>query len=312
MAILGDVSHDLGEFLRSRRARVRPEDVGLPGGGRRRVAGLRREELALLAGVSVDYYVRLEQGRTPAVSDAVLDAVARVLRLDETERTHLRNLVRPARRRRPAAAQRVRPGLTRLLEMAGDVPAFVMGRRSEILAWNPLADAVYDFSGMPPAERNSARHTFLRPEARLFYRDWPSVAADMVAFLRLDAGRYPDDAELAGLIGELSMKDDTFRTLWAEHTVLEKTYGAKLINHPVVGELDLAYESLRPSGDPDLTLAMYTAPAGSPTEERLRLLASWAASPDHDQADHDHTGHDQQDDDQPANRTSPRGPSSPR
>ncbi|MFC7623976.1 helix-turn-helix transcriptional regulator [Microlunatus sp. GCM10028923] len=290
------MSHDLGEFLRSRRARVRPEDVGLPGGGRRRVAGLRREELALLAGVSVDYYVRLEQGRTPAVSDAVLDAVARVLRLDETERSHLRNLVRPARRRRPAA-QRVRPGLSRLLEMAGDVPAFVMGRRSEVLAWNPLADAVYGFSGMPPAERNSARHTFLRPEARLFYRDWPSVAADMVAFLRLDAGRYPDDAELAALVGELSMKDDTFRTLWAEHTVLEKTYGAKLINHPLVGELDLAYESLRPSGDPDLTLALYTAAAGSPTEERLRLLASWAASPDHDQ---------------PASRTSADGSPSPR
>ncbi|GAB3767651.1 helix-turn-helix transcriptional regulator [Microlunatus parietis] len=290
------MSHDLGEFLRSRRARVRPEDVGLPAGGRRRVAGLRREELALLAGVSVDYYVRLEQGRTPAVSDAVLDAVARVLRLDETERSHLRNLVRPARRRRPAS-QRVRPGLSRLLEMAGDLPAFVMGRRSDILAWNPLADAVYDFSSMQPAERNSARHTFLRPEARLFYRDWPAVAADMVAFLRLDAGRYPDDAELAALIGELSMKDDTFRTLWAEHTVLEKTYGAKLINHPVVGELDLAYESLRPSGDPDLTLAMYTAAAGSPTEERLRLLASWAASPDHDQHDHDQ----QPDHDQPAN-----------
>ncbi len=270
------MTNDLGEFLRTRRARVRPDDVGLPGGGRRRVPGLRREELALLAGVSVDYYVRLEQGRAPAASDAILDAVARVLRLDDTERAHLRNLVRPVARQR-LAPQRVRPGVRRLLEMAADLPAFVMGRRSEILAWNPLADAIYDFSGMAPADRNSARHTFLRPEARTFYRDWPTVAADMVAFLRLDAGRYPDDASLAALVGELSVKDDTFRTLWAQHAVLEKTHGRKLILHPVVGDLDLDYESLRPAGDQDLTLAMYTAPAGSPTEERLKLLASWAA-----------------------------------
>lgn len=271
------MTNDLGEFLRTRRARVRPDDVGLAGGGRRRVPGLRREELALLAGVSVDYYVRLEQGRAPAASDAVLDAVARVLRLDETERAHLRNLVRPTSRPR-IAPQRVRPGIRRLLEMAGDVPAFVMGRRAEILAWNPLADAVYEFSAMAPEDRNSARHTFLRPESRTFYRDWPGVAADMVAFLRLDAGRYPDDASLAGLVGELSVKDETFRTLWAQHAVLEKTHGRKLILHPLVGELDLDYESLRPAGDPDVTLAMYTAPAGSPTEERLKLLASWSAS----------------------------------
>ncbi|MDQ2589238.1 helix-turn-helix transcriptional regulator [Saccharothrix yanglingensis] len=272
------MNHDLGEFLRTRRARVRPDDVGLPGGGRRRVPGLRREELALLAGVSVDYYVRLEQGRTPAVSDAVLDAVARVLRLDETERAHLRNLVRPAPAKRPAP-QRVRPGLRRLLEMVGDVPAFVMGRRADILAWNPLADALYGFGGLGEEDRNSARHTFLRPEARTFYRDWPTVAADMVAFLRLDAGRYPDDARLAALVGELSVKDETFRTLWAQHKVMEKTHGTKLIAHPVVGDLDLDYESLRPAGDADFTLAVYTAKAGSPTEERLKLLASWAASP---------------------------------
>ncbi|MGM1058907.1 helix-turn-helix transcriptional regulator [Saccharothrix sp. Mg75] len=272
------MNHDLGEFLRTRRARVRPDDVGLPGGGRRRVPGLRREELALLAGVSVDYYVRLEQGRTPAVSDSVLDAVARVLRLDETERAHLRNLVRPAPAKRPAP-QRLRPGLRRLLEMVGDVPAFVMGRRSDILAWNPLADALYGFGGMREEDRNSARHTFLRPEARAFYRDWPTVAADMVAFLRLDAGRNPDDARLAALVGELSVKDETFRTLWAQHKVREKTHGTKLIAHPVVGDLDLDYESLRPAGDEDFTLAVYTARAGSPTEERLKLLASWAASP---------------------------------
>ncbi|QQQ77345.1 helix-turn-helix domain-containing protein [Saccharothrix sp. 6-C] len=272
------MNHDLGEFLRSRRARVRPDDVGLPGGGRRRVPGLRREELAMLAGVSVDYYMRLEQGRTPAVSDSVLDAVARVLRLDDTERAHLRNLVRPTPARRPAP-QRVRPGLRRLLEMADDVPAFVMGRRADILAWNPLADALYGFGDLPPEDRNSARHTFLRPESRTFYRDWPTVAADMVAFLRLDAGRYPDDARLAALVGELSVKDETFRKLWAQHKVLEKTHGTKLMRHPVVGDLDLDYETLRPTGDPDVVLALYTARAGSPTEDRLKLLASWSAVP---------------------------------
>ncbi|QFZ16869.1 helix-turn-helix transcriptional regulator [Saccharothrix syringae] len=273
------MNHDLGEFLRSRRARVRPDDVGLPVGGRRRVPGLRREELAMLAGVSVDYYMRLEQGRTPAVSDSVLDAVARVLRLDETERAHLRNLVRPTPTRRPAP-QRVRPGLLRLLDMVGDVPAFVMGRRSDILASNALADAVYGFGGLSAEERNAARHTFLRPEARTFYRDWPSVAADMVAFLRLDAGRYPDDARLAALVGELSVKDETFRKLWAQHKVLEKTHGTKQLHHPLVGDLDLDYEALRPGGDPDLTLNVYTARAGSPSEERLKLLASWNASVD--------------------------------
>jgi transcriptional regulator with XRE-family HTH domain len=272
------VNHDLGEFLRSRRARVRPDDVGLPGGGRRRVPGLRREELAMLAGVSVDYYMRLEQGRTPAVSDAVLDAVARVLRLDETERAHLRNLVRPAPSKRPAP-QRVRPGLRRLLDMMDDVPAFAMGRRADILAYNPLADALYGYSDVPPEERNCARQTFLWPGARTFYRDWHSVAADMVAFLRLDAGRYPDDARLAALVGELSVKDETFRKLWAQHKVLEKTHGMKLIHHPVVGDLDLDYETLRPSGDPDVVLAVYTARVGSPTEDRLKLLASWSAAP---------------------------------
>lgn len=258
---------------------MRPDDVGLPGGGRRRVPGLRREELALLAGVSVDYYMRLEQGRTPAVSDSVLDAVARVLRLDETERAHLRNLVRPAPSKRPAP-QRVRPGLRRLLDMVDDVPAFVMGRRSDILAWNPLADALYGFGALSPEDRNSAKHTFLRPESRTFYRDWPTVAADMVAFLRLDAGRYPDDARLAALVGELSVKDETFRKLWAQHKVQEKTHGTKLMAHPVVGDLDLDYETLQPIGDPDVVLAVYTARVGSPTEERLKLLASWAASVD--------------------------------
>ncbi|MEU7527966.1 helix-turn-helix transcriptional regulator [Saccharothrix sp. NPDC042600] len=273
------MNHDLGEFLRTRRARVRPDDVGLPGGGRRRVPGLRREELALLAGVSVDYYMRLEQGRTPSVSDAVLDAVARVLRLDETERAHLRNLVRP-RTPRKHVPQRIRPGLRRLLDMMEGTPAFVLGRRTDVLAWNALADALYNFGELGPDMVNAARHAFLDPDARRFYRDWPTIAADTVAVLRMDAGRHPDDPRLAALVGELSMKDETFRTLWAQHAVLEKTHGSKLFRHPVVGDLDLDYEMLALPGDPDVNLAVYTAKEGSPSAERLRLLASWAASVD--------------------------------
>lgn len=267
----------MGEFLRSRRARVSPEDVGLPGGGRRRVPGLRREELALLAGVSVDYYMRLEQGRTPAVSDAVLDAVARVLRLDETEREHLRNLVRPAPRKRPAP-QRLRPGLRRMLEMMGDMPTFIMGRRADVLAWNPLAGALYSFEDLPRSMHNAARYTFLHPYARTFYRDWPQVAAETVAYLRLDAGRHPEDEVLAAMVEELSVKDELFRKLWAQHPVVEKTHGLKRMRHPVVGDLDLHYETLTLPADPDIALNTYTAPAGSVAEERLRLLASWGAS----------------------------------
>ncbi|CCH28310.1 helix-turn-helix transcriptional regulator [Actinosynnema sp. NPDC047251] len=277
------MNHDLGEFLRTRRARVRPDDVGLPGGGRRRVPGLRREELALLAGVSVDYYMRLEQGRTPAVSDSVLNAVARVLRLDDTERAHLRNLVRPTTApttARKAVPQRVRPGLRRLLDQLTDVPAFVMGRRTDMVAWNALAGALYGFDDSAPGMLNSARHAFLDPDARRFYRDWPTVAADTVAVLRLDAGRHPDDTRLAALVGELSVKDELFRKLWAQHAVLEKTHGTKLMHHPVVGDLDLDYEALKFPADPDLQLVVYTAREGSPTEERLRLLASWSASVD--------------------------------
>ncbi|GGP61599.1 helix-turn-helix transcriptional regulator [Saccharothrix coeruleofusca] len=271
------MSHELGEFLRSRRARISPEDVGLPGGGRRRVPGLRREELALLAGVSVDYYMRLEQGRTPAVSDAVLDAVARVLRLDGTERLHLRNLVRPAPRKRPAP-QRLRPGMRRMLEMMGDMPVFVMGRRTDVLAWNRLAGALYSFEELPRSMHNAVCYTFLNPAARTFYRDWHRIAAETVAFLRLDAGRHPEDERLTALVEELSVKDEVFRKLWAQHSVLEKTHGVKRMRHPVVGDLDLNYETLVLADDPDITINTYAAPVGSPSEERLRLLASWAAS----------------------------------
>ncbi|GHJ47468.1 DNA-binding protein [Catellatospora sp. TT07R-123] len=272
---------DIGEFLRSRRGRIDPAAAGLPDYGRRRVPGLRREEVAQLAGVSVDYYIRLEQGRGTGVSDAVLDAIGRVLRLDETEQDHLRNLVRPARRAvSPARPARLRRELLRMLELMESIPAFVLGRRMDVLAWNALADAVAGFSTMPPQQRNVAYHTFLNPKARLLYRDWPTVAAETVAFLRLDAGRHPGDPQLAALVGRLSVQDPVFRELWAAHGVKEKSHGRKLLHHPAVGDLDLAYETFALPGDPDHLMVTYLPEAGSPTEERLRLLASWAAPPD--------------------------------
>lgn len=271
---------DLGDFLRSRRARIQPEDVGLQAYGRRRVPGLRREEVAQLAGVSVDYYIRLEQGRGPSVSDAVLDAIARVLRLDETEHTYLHTVARPkSRASAPASSQRVRPGLRLVLDSLTAAPAFVLGRRMDVLAWNALGDAVVGFSRMPVAERNMPRQVFLEPAARKLYPDWAAVAAETVAYLRLDAGLHPDDKRLATLVGELSLKSDDFRRLWADHQVKSKTYGVKRIDHPVAGELVLPYETLGAAGDPGQCLVVYTPEPGSETAERVALLASWAAAP---------------------------------
>ncbi|WP_329121728.1 helix-turn-helix transcriptional regulator [Streptomyces sp. NBC_01465] len=267
---------DLGDFLRSRRARIQPDDVGLPAHGRRRVPGLRREEVAQLAGVSVDYYIRLEQGRGPSVSDAVLDAIARVLRLDETERGYLREVARPRRGSAPVR-QRVRPGLQLLLDTIDKAPAFIFGRRLDVLAWNALGDAMSGYTRMEPAERNVLRQVFLSVEGREMYPDWEAVAAETVAYLRLDAGRHPDDKQLAALVGELSLKSEEFRRLWADHLVKEKTYGVKRVQHPLVGELSLPYESLTVHGDPDQVLVVYTPEPGSPTAERVGLLASWAA-----------------------------------
>ncbi|MEU2131911.1 helix-turn-helix transcriptional regulator [Streptomyces sp. NPDC018352] len=271
---------DLGDFLRSRRARIQPEDVGLQAYGRRRVPGLRREEVAQLAGVSVDYYIRLEQGRGPSVSDAVLDAIARVLWLDETEHTYLRTVARPrAGASAPASSQRVRPGLRLVLDSLAGAPAFVLGRRMDVLAWNALGDAVVGFSRMPAAERNMPRQVFLEPAARELYPDWAAVAAETVAYLRLDAGLHPDDRRLATLVGELSLKSEDFRRLWADHQVKSKTGGVKRINHAVAGELVLPYETLGAAGDPGQSLVVYTPEPGSETAERIALLASWAAAP---------------------------------
>ncbi|MFC0597352.1 helix-turn-helix transcriptional regulator [Streptomyces palmae] len=274
---------ELGDFLRSRRARIQPAQVGLPDHGRRRVPGLRREEVAQLAGVSVDYYIRLEQGRGRSVSDAVLDAIGRVLRLDDTEREYLRAVARPAAAHRASVAgqppAKVRPGLRLLLDTMDRAPAFILGRRMDVRAWNAPADALLGFSRMPSERRNMPRQVFLEPRTRELYPDWPAVAAETVAHLRLYAGSHPKDGKLATLVGELSLASEDFRRLWADHQVKEKAHGVKRMAHPVVGELTLPYETLTLPGEPDQALVVYTPEPGSRTEERLRLLASWAATP---------------------------------
>ncbi|MFI6008535.1 helix-turn-helix transcriptional regulator [Streptomyces sp. NPDC051243] len=266
---------DLGDFLRSRRARIRPEEVGLPSYGRRRVPGLRREEVAQLAGVSVDYYIRLEQGRGPTVSDAVLDAIARVLGMDETEHAYLRAVARPPKKaERRRSAPRVRPGVQRLLDGMERSPAFVLGAAMDTLAWNALADAVHGFSLMDSARPNAVRQLFLEPEGRDLYPDWAACAAQSVANLRLSAGAHPDDPGLRDLVGELSLKSEDFRRLWADHQVKACMYGVKRVRHPIAGLLTLPYESLTLPESPEQTLVVYTPEPGSETAERLRLLSS--------------------------------------
>ncbi|WP_405634059.1 helix-turn-helix transcriptional regulator [Streptomyces sp. NBC_01178] len=273
---------ELSEFLRTRRAKLRPQDVGLPEfGRRRRVPGLRREELAQLAGVSVAYYTRLEQGNGRNVSAEVLDAIARALRLTDAEQAHLTHLARPARhgrKRRPARAQRVRTGLLYLLGSMEGIPAYVTGARSDILAWNPMAAAVFgDWGALPPAERNWARLVFLSPAYRDLFVNWDSKASDMVSYLRLYAGCHPDDPELSALVGELSVKSEEFRRLWATHNVKEKGHGTKVVRHPLAGDLTLAYETLNLPDDEEQHLVTYHAEPGSESAEGLRLLASWGA-----------------------------------
>jgi transcriptional regulator with XRE-family HTH domain len=275
-----DERAQLGEFLTSRRNRIDPDTVGLPVGGRRRVPGLRREEVAQLAGVSVDYYVRLEQGRAAHPSESVLEAIARALQLDEVERSHLHQVAKPGpKRRRPPARERVRPGLRQLLDRLDGVPAFILGRRMDILAWNRLGASLHaDFDGLPPRERNMARLLFLEPASVDHYPEWEQVARDTVGVLRGLAGRHPDDRPLAELIGELSMHSEQFRRWWAAGVVRQKTHGRKLIRHPVVGDLELHYETLQLPDAPDQMLVTYTAEVGSSSETSLTLLASWAQS----------------------------------
>lgn len=268
----------LGEFLRTRRARLRPEEVGAtPFGGQRRVPGLRREELAQVAGVSVDYYTRLEQGRAPNVSADVLDAVAQALGLDENERAHLHNLALPAQAVRRAApvVQRVGPELRQALAAITGVPAYVVGRRLEVLAWNDLARVlVADFPALTRAERTMPHLVFLDTAARDVFPDWEHKARETVAHLRLDAGRHPGDPELAALIDELSDRSDDFRRLWADHDVRARTRGRKRFRHPLTGEFELDYISMKAPDDPDLALVIYSAPPGGAAECALRTLSS--------------------------------------
>jgi transcriptional regulator with XRE-family HTH domain len=270
----------LREFLRSRRGRITPEEAGLsPQPGTRRVPGLRREEVAQLAGVSVDYYVRLERGRSLHASEAVLDALARALCLNDTERGHLFALARPARRpRRPMPPQRVRSGLYRVLESLTDTPAMVLGRRLDVLASNRMARALFiDFEALPYRERNMARYMFLDEGARELYLDWEPGARSTVAALRRYAGRWPNDPQLAGLIGELSLRDADFRQWWAEHDVFRHVHGSKRMHHPIVGDLTLDYEALTVTDDPEQFLSLHTVEPGSPSEQAMRLLASWVS-----------------------------------
>lgn len=272
---------ELREFLRSRRARLSPENAGLPARvGNRRVPGLRREEVAQLAGVSVDYYVRLERGRNVNVSESVLDALARALQLNPTERSHLFTVAKPTRaRRRPLPPLRVRAGLQRVVDSMVGIPAVLLGHRMDVLASNHLARALYfDFDDAPPRDRNMARFIFLDDAARGLYADWEGAARGVVASLRLYAGRHPNDPQLAELIGELSLRDEDFRGWWADHDVFQRSHGTKVYRHPVVGEMTLAYETLTPTGDPDLVLGLSTAQPGSPSEVALRLLDSWSRS----------------------------------
>ncbi|WP_435173066.1 helix-turn-helix transcriptional regulator [Actinacidiphila sp. bgisy145] len=282
-------SAPMAEFLRSARSRLTPREAGLddPGGGRRRVSGLRREELARLAGVSVDYYTRLEQGRSRSASAEVLDALATALHLDDAERSHLHTLgrprSRPARRRRPRP-QQVHRATWDLLDALQQTcrPAFVLGRRLDVLAHNQLAGRlITEFRALPAAERNQARFVFLDPHARELYRDWARVAADTAAMLRLDAGRHPDDPGLSALVGELSIRSEEFRRFWSDHKVHRRTTGTKDYHHPLVGDLTVTYQALTPGDDLDQTLFVYATEPGSPSETSLRLLSQWTNATAH-------------------------------
>jgi len=283
----GDVRGQIREFLSTRRAKVSPKQAGLPvyGGDRRRVSGLRREEVALLAGISSEYYTRLERGNATGVSESVIDGIAHALQLDEAERAHLLDLIRTASttrppRRRPTS-QRVRPTVQRILDSMSGTPAFVLNRRLDILAANELGVALYSpIYADPVRPPNNARFIFLDPHATEFFRDWNKAANDTVALLRAEAGRDPHDRQLSDLIGELSTRSDEFRVRWAAHNVRIHTTGTKLIHHPVVGDLDLPFESFPLAADPSQSLLTYTAEPGSPSQDALNLLASWAATTD--------------------------------
>ena len=287
-----DSSNEIREFLATRRARITPQQAGLATYGRRRVPGLRREEVAMLAGVGTDYYARLERGNLTGVSDSVLEALARALRLDEAERAHLHDLARaanttPQTRRRPARKQQIRPVVQRILDGMTTMPAIVLNGRLDLLAANRLALALYSPACDDPSRPvNLARFCFLNPQATALYPHWDEAANTTVAMLRIEAGRNPYDRDLSDLIGELSTRSETFRNRWAAHNVVLHRAGAKQFHHPVVGDLSLAYEVMELSADTGLTLTAYSPEPGSPSADGIALLASWAATQDqsHQQA----------------------------
>lgn len=280
-----DTAGDIREFLTSRRARITPDEAGLPAfGTNRRVKGLRREEVAMLAGISVEYYTRFERGNASGASEEVIEGVARALQLDEAERTHLFDLVRTANassrttRRRPAQ-ERVRPVIQRILDSIS-APAYVRNGRLDLLAANPLGRALYapvfeSPSGLP----NMARFTFLDASATDFFPDWEKIASDAVAILRAEAGRDPYDKTLSNLVGELSTRSDEFRVRWAAHDVKFHRTGTKVLHHPIVGDLSLDYEAMELPGDSGQRILIYSAEPQSPAQQALDLLASWDTAP---------------------------------
>jgi transcriptional regulator with XRE-family HTH domain len=280
-----DVRSEIREFLSSRRARIAPGQAGLPAyGGNRRVKGLRREEVALLAGVSVDYYVRMERGSLAGASDGVLDALASALQLDEAERDHLFHLARQSgapsgrRRRKPAVA--VRPALQQVLDAISGAPAWIRNGRHDVLAMNQLARALYSpVLADPRRPANTTRFVYLQPDAaEKFFVDYDQISRDAAAMLRMEAGRNPHDEELIALVGELSTRSELFRQRWASQDVRFHRSGRKRLHHPVVGQLALDFEAMELPAEPGLQLNVYTAAAGTPTADGLALLASWAAS----------------------------------
>ncbi|MFC9034249.1 helix-turn-helix transcriptional regulator [Streptomyces arboris] len=279
---------ELGDFLRNRRGEVRPQDAGLTAHApRRRVAGLRREELAMLAGVSVTYYTRLEQGRATSASDSVLDAIARPLRLTDDETAHLKDLARPSALRQPPGErpEHASRSARQLLAAMTEVPALVLDRRNDILAWNPLGHALIaghlDRSGpdQPATRPNLTRLLFLDERFRTLYTDWNEEAQLAVASLRLIAGRHPDDRRLAELIGQLVIQSSDFASRWARHPVRTCTSGVKHFQHPQVGAMELAFENLHIPGDSGQRIIAYSAEPRTPSEAALRLLGSLAAGP---------------------------------
>jgi hypothetical protein len=277
-----DTRTEIREFLTTRRARLKAADVGLPDYGPRRVPGLRREEVAVLAGVSVPYYTRLERGDLAGASDGVLQALSRALRLDDAESAHLLDLARAAQPLPPRPVRRptpalVPPGVQQVLDAMTGAAAHVGNGRHDILAANPLGRAVFTEMFDAGPQPNSARFLFLDPRAHEFHREWDHIAHNVTAMLRSAAGQDPDDRELTELIGELSTRSDTFRQLWARHDVRFHVSGVKRFHHREVGDLDLNYQRLDIS--PGLTMFAYTADPGSRSAEALALLGSLAATP---------------------------------